>query len=104
MSVYDDITSRERVTSKLWRGRIASSPTNVHQFVDVKIPAFSGELRWKKCRWEPRYKIEEVEVAESGEGSHTVPIPQLLLPKRDDLCLCIFDNYKELWVVMWWPL
>jgi len=109
MSIIDDLPPKSETMSRVWRGIIASNPSNITQRVTVKLPDASDSLVWKHCRWAPRYEIEQISVSEGAdtggdtEPSHSVSIPQLLLPKRGDLCLCIFDNYKELWVVMWWP-
>jgi hypothetical protein len=109
MSIFDDLPDTTPQLSRIWRGKFATTPTTITELVDVILPDASMDYRWKNCYWEPRYKIEQVNVAESAytdelvEPVHNIPIPQILFPKRDDLCLCVFDNWRQIWVVMWWP-
>lgn len=103
MSIVDDLPPISQPMSRLWRGEVWSNPDSVTQLLTVILPDFSKGVKWPRCKWMPRYEIAQVNVAEGIEAAHNVPIPQILFPSRGDECLCVFDNYKELWVVMWWP-
>lgn len=103
MSVLEDLGHIAEPMQRVWRGIIASNPSSQDDFVDVFLEDFSMELRWKRCKWQPRFEEIEVNVAESGEGSHSIVMLQILYPVRGNPCLCIFDNDRDLWVTTYWP-
>jgi hypothetical protein len=69
--------------SYVWRGIVASHPTDVSQRINVKIPDMNKDLVFPNVRWQTRDSIS--------------------LPDRGDACLVVFDNDREPWVVAWWP-
>jgi len=109
MSIQEDLPPQHNPMQRIHRGVFASSPSEQTELVDVFLPDFSMDLRWKRCRWEPRWNVVSVNVAEGAdtggdtEGSHMIDIPEIVLPVRGNPCLCLFDNNREVWVVMWWP-
>lgn len=110
MSIIDDLPSKHKTLSKIWTGVIASTPQVPSDLVDVRIPDFSPDVRWTDCFWEPRlYGFVEGEVIGVDDDSNSDVIVtvdnlgKVLFPKRGNPCLCIFDNYNRIWVVMWWP-
>jgi hypothetical protein len=111
-NIFEDLPSPRIPESRIWRGQFATTPTAVNQRVAVLLPDFTKKYKWTTVRWQPRvYPMPDSDkvIAETGDpdtGQISLmgkPIAYYLFPKRGDLCLCIFDNYRELWVVMWWP-
>ena len=66
-----------------WRAIVATSASDTDDKVEVVIPDFDRELRWGPCRWMQRDITSR--------------------PERGDLCLVLFDNRNEPWVIAWWP-
>lgn len=105
MSIVDDLPNLHQPMQRVWQGEFATTPASVSQLVDIILPDFTRTLRFKKCRWTPRVETITLPTTPAGTPTHThnVTVAELLLPKRGDPCLCVFDNARQLWVVMWWP-
>jgi hypothetical protein len=69
--------------SYVWRGIVASHPSDVSERINVKIPDMNKDLVFPNVRWQTRDSTS--------------------LPDRGDACLVVFDNDREPWVVAWWP-
>jgi hypothetical protein len=67
----------------VWRGVIQNNPGDLSIKVNVIIPDMNPNIVWGPCNWQSR--------------------DALSVPHRGDVCLIIFDNTKEPWVVAWWP-
>ena len=70
---------------RAWIGVFAEDVNNEQDMAYVILHDFDPGLRWGPCRWMPR-------------GSSAADMPQ-----KGDQVLVVFDNYKDLWVVAWWP-
>lgn len=67
----------------VWHAEVANNPPELHFRVDLIIPDFSGNKRWRNCRWQARDDVS--------------------LPRRGDKCVVVFSNRGEPWVIAWWP-
>ena len=103
-SIFDDLPVASQPMQRVWKGWFATTPLTVDEHVDVILDDFSGISRWRDCRWQPRVEPVEIDVSEGGpEGPHMITVAKVILPKRHNLLLAVFDNNRRLWVVMWWP-
>lgn len=112
MSIVDDLPNLSQPMQRVWEGEIRSSPTMVNQLINVVIPAFTTDLLFKQCRWTPRFEPIPVntiigvdfDTPTAHNVKVTVPyIGKIIFPKIKNPCLCVFDNSRQLWVVMYWP-
>lgn len=117
MSIVDDLPSKTPPLSRVWRGKFHNTITEIWQMAVVVLPDLvphnkrANDVVWKNCYWAPRVyptpaedKIRDVIGGMGGVVNFgDVPLANYLYPKKGDDCLCIFDNYRRLWVVTWWP-
>lgn len=64
-------------------GTIAKAPVDFTALVPVILPDFDETLEWGPCYWQSRDPVT--------------------LPAAGDLCLVVFDNRRQPWVIAWWP-
>ena len=66
----------------IWRGIVSHPPINQTARMGITCPDMHPDLYFPKARWLAR--------------GHA-------MPKVNDEVLVIFDNYREPWVIGWWP-
>jgi hypothetical protein len=103
VSIIDDLPPIAPEMQRVWRGFLASGASTTHELIDVFLPEYSDRLRWKRCRWNPQFQPVSIDVGEALEAPHIIEVAQFVPPVRGMPCLCVFDNTKRPWVVVYWP-
>lgn len=87
MSTYYDDINKPLPTpvqqNEVWRGVISRDVAEISDVAWVIFPLFAADLEWGPCRWQSRDATS--------------------LPAKGDHCLTVMDDYRELWIIAWWP-
>lgn len=120
MSVYESIQDEQArdpvlASSGPWNATVAADVTALTELAAVTIPRISATLRIVGVKWQPRPSALSVTdpatraalaaattLAELQTALLTA-LDDLLMPKRGDACLVIFDDTGQPWITNWEP-
>lgn len=112
--VFETLPKRAPVMQREWYG-IFAYDVPINELAWVIIPDFSYEYVWGPCKWQPRVAILKAgDVVVEGESEEDpdlyatvqagVKVAKVILPRKDDECMVNFNNNREPWIPVWWPL
>lgn len=76
----------------------------------VIIPDVDLLTKWGPCLWSPKPTRYDANVAEgtdaahvagAAEAAHMVQLARRVMPVMNTMCLTVFDNRQNLWVIQW---
>ena len=83
MADLRDLMPDPEEQAPLWFGTFAKDVMDFTDLAPIIIPDFDTHLQWGPARWQTR--------------------DATTLPQKGDLCLVVFDNRRQPWVIAWWP-
>lgn len=93
----------EPLTGGPYAGKIATTATVVSDRVMVTLDSFEAPYQFGPCYWQPRVRLQTIDVAQGAEAADPFVVTQLVLPARGNKCLVAFDENEQPWILVWSP-